>query len=129
MPTYLDLARLLFFGEHTEQESSEQLLTELAEGDRRQGLCGGDRGERGLAVGRDKRLAGDDIAARRLPAGERRDTNDRPLAGGDRRDGGDLGERLPAGERRDGGDRGERRLADRERLRRPFGDGEDDPSI
>lgn len=52
---YLDRkrrSRVRFFGEHTEHESSEQLLTELADAERRVGgRCGGERGRRGADDG------------------------------------------------------------------------------
>lgn len=107
-----DLAPL-FFGEHTEHESSEQLLTLLADGDRRCALlciCGGDLGI--LGWGRDD--VGGDRGEGRRASGERRDEV-----------GGDRGERRPAGERRPGGER--RPVGERDRLRRPD-DGDDDPS-
>lgn len=60
--------------------------------------------------------------------GDRREGGDlRPI--GERRGGGERGERWFNGDLRFGGDRGERRPAgDRERLLR-LGDGDDDPSI
>lgn len=145
--TYLDLACLLFLGEQTEQESSEQLLTELAEAERRQEDLegGGDRGRAGLedrvadeGGGERLLLAGDRPTGDRRaeePSGERRLFTD----GDERRGGGDRGDLLrpPTGDRRvGGGDRGERgeRLppppvcGERERLRR-LGDGDDEQSM
>jgi hypothetical protein len=63
----LDRGCLWFVGEHTEQESSEQLRIELADADRRpeaEAWCGG--GERGLA-GRERAAGGGD----RRPTGDR----------------------------------------------------------
>lgn len=120
-------------GEQTEQESSEQLLTELADADRLHDLFGG--GDRGL-LGLDDRVA--DIGGERRPTGERptgdrRETGDRRLLTGDeRRGGGERGDLRPTGDRRAGGDRGERGdrrpVCERDRLRR-LGEGDDEPSM
>lgn len=123
----LDLAWRWFLGEQTEQESSEQLLTELPEGDRRPLCIGGDRGERGLTALADRAGGGGDL---RVTGGDRRDGGDlgdrRPT--GDRRKAGERGDLRPIGDRREGGDRGDLRpTGDRERLRR-LGDGDDEPS-
>lgn len=59
---YLDLAPLCALGEHTEHESSEQLLMELAEADLLVGLwreaeaCAGEGGDRGRAGRGEDRL-------------------------------------------------------------------------
>lgn len=115
-----------FLGEQTEHESSEQLLTELAEGDLF-ALLG--LGDRGLAAGLDLFTGGD----------ERRDINDLWFIGdlrdiGERRltdvrrGGGERGDLRPIGDLRIGGDRGDLKpVCERERLRRT-GDGDDDPS-
>lgn len=117
--TDLDLA-LLCFGEHTEHESSEQLLTLLADADLHDFLGGG--GDLGL-------LGGGVL----LPLiGERLDGGVlRPPPGDDRRGGGERGDRRPPGlERRGGGERGERRLTgERERLWCRLGDGDEEPSM
>ncbi|KAF5283563.1 hypothetical protein FQA39_LY17309 [Lamprigera yunnana] len=113
-------------GEQTEQESSEQVLTELPEGDLLPLCGGGDRGERGLTVFVERVGAGGDL---RTTGGDRRDGDlgDRRLTG-DRRKAGDRGDLRPTGDLREGGDRGDLRLTgDRERLRR-LGDGDDEPS-
>lgn len=126
----------LFFGEHTEHESSEQLLTELADAERlHEDLPGG--GERGRTPDTlDERVA-DEVGGDRLPlTGERRVLNgDRRLfTGDDRRGNGDLGDLVrPTGDRRaGGGDLGERGdrlpVCERERLRR-LGDGDDEQSM
>lgn len=120
----------MFFGEQTEQESSEQLLTELADAERRHDFGGGDRGRCGLDrvadIGGDRRPTGE------RPTGDRREIGDRRLLTGERRGGGERGDLRPTGDRRAGGDRGERGVrrpvCDRERLRR-LGEGDDEPSM
>lgn len=116
-------ACLWFLGEQTEQESSEQLLTELPDGDLRP-LWGA--GERGLTIFDERAAGGDDLRV----TGDRRgsgDLGDLRLTG-ERLKGGDRGDLRPIGDLRDGGDRGDLRpTGDRERLRR-LGDGDDEPS-
>lgn len=121
---YLDLT-LLFFGEHTEHESSEQLLNELPEADLLPVtlLRGGERGLPGLG---DLRTEGVDLRLVAGDGGERLRGVLRPI--GERRGNGERGDLRPTGDLREGGLRGDLRpINERERLRR-LGDGEEEPS-